>query len=120
MNQGFSREYRLLNQQQYKPVFDSADLRLSAQGILLLASYNQLEHARLGLVLGKKNIRLAVQRNRIKRQVREHFRKTQAQLPAMDIVVLARRGLDQQDNTQLQKTLTGLWRRLLKQGKVNE
>lgn len=105
---------RLLNQQQFQPVFDSADLRVSAQGFLLLSRYNQLEHSRLGLVIGKKNVKLAVQRNRIKRQIREHFRKTQAQLPAMDIVIIARKGLDTQINQELQTTLAKAWQRLHK------
>jgi len=114
MNQGFSRSLRLLNQQQFQPVFDSADLRVSAQGFLLLSRYSQLEHSRLGLVIGKKNVKLAVQRNRIKRQIREHFRKTQAQLPAMDIVIIARKGLDTQTNQELQTTLAKAWQRLHK------
>lgn len=118
MNQGFSRSLRLLNQHQFKPVFDSADLRLSAQGVLLLARFNELEHSRLGLVIGKKNVKLAVQRNRIKRQIREYFRQKQAQLPGMDIVVIARKNLDTQENQELQSTLATVWKRLIRQSEA--
>lgn len=47
--------------------------------------------ARLGLAVGRKASPHAVARNRIKRITRDVFRHTQ--LPALDIVVLARAGL---------------------------
>ena len=42
---------------------------------------------RLGLVIAKRHLPLAVQRNRVKRLVREGFRASQTQLPPLDIVV---------------------------------
>lgn len=46
--------------------------------------------ARLGLAISKKQARRAVDRNRLKRVVRETFRQHRARLPGTDIVVLAR------------------------------
>lgn len=43
--------------------------------------------ARLGLVVGKKLLKRAVDRNRVKRVVREQFRLRRAGLPAVDLVV---------------------------------
>ena len=43
--------------------------------------------ARLGLVVGKKLLKKAVDRNRVKRIVRENFRLRRCQLPAYDLVV---------------------------------
>jgi ribonuclease P protein component len=77
-----------------------ATIKASNQYFLLLAKPNGLASSRLGLVIAKKNVRLAVQRNRIKRIVRETFRLHRAQ-PAIDIVVLARRGLDTLDGPEL-------------------
>ena len=43
--------------------------------------------ARLGLVVGKKQLKRAVDRNRVKRIVRENFRLQRANLPAFDLVI---------------------------------
>ncbi|MGE5253526.1 MAG: ribonuclease P protein component [Planctomycetaceae bacterium] len=53
---------------------------------------NGLSHSRLGITVGRK-IGSAVQRNRIKRRVREFFRLNKNSLPGpMDLVVTAREG----------------------------
>ena len=99
-DQSFGKSARLLNARDYKAVFDAAEIKASNQHILLLAKPNSLSHSRLGLVIAKKNVRLAVQRNRIKRIVRETFRVQRAQ-PSIDIVVLARHGLDKLESPEL-------------------
>ena len=43
--------------------------------------------ARLGLVIGKKLLRRAVDRNRVKRCIRESFRLRRSDLPACDLIV---------------------------------
>jgi ribonuclease P protein component len=43
--------------------------------------------ARLGLVVGKRALKKAHQRNRAKRVLRETFRRRRHALPAMDIVI---------------------------------
>ena len=50
---------------------------------------NQHGCARLGIVVGRKALPRAVDRNRFKRLVREQFRKVAAQLQPLDIVVQA-------------------------------
>lgn len=79
---------------------------------MALARWNTLGHPRLGLVVSKKNVKLAVDRNRFKRLVRESVRLRQDQLPAVDIVVLARRGVQDMDNDVLYRQLHGMWKRL--------
>ena len=54
MNLAFGREKRLLTPQQFKAVFDSSSNKVPGKNVLLLARENQLEHPRLGLVIGKK------------------------------------------------------------------
>lgn len=71
-----------------------------------------MAHPRLGLVIAKKNIKLAVGRNRVKRLIRESFRSRQHQLPAIDAIVLARKGLDQLNNGDIDKILDKLWQKL--------
>jgi len=115
MNLGFGREKRLLKPQQFKAVFDSAAHKVSSKYALLLARDNQLGHPRLGLVIGKKNVKLAVDRNRIKRQIRESFRHSQHQLPGVDIVIVARRGIADLTHTELRQQFDKLWQRLVRQ-----
>ena len=49
-------------------------------------------------MIGKKNVKLAVQRNRLKRLIRESFRHNQETLAGWDIVVIARKGLGELEN----------------------
>ncbi len=79
---------------------------------MALACPNGLDHPRLGLVFSKKNVRRAVDRNRLKRLTRESIRLQQHQLPAVDIVVLARRDAVGLDSATLHRQLSGMWRRL--------
>ena len=109
---GFDRSLRLLAAAHFQRVFDGADFKVSNRHLLFLARRNGLDHPRLGLVIAKKNVRLAVQRNRIKRLIRETFRHRQHNLDALDVVVLVRRGVDQRDNSQLHQELAELWQRL--------
>ena len=114
MNLGFGREKRLLKPQQFKAVFDSAAHKVSSKYALLLARDNQLGHPRLGLVIGK-NVKLAVERNRIKRQIRESFRHSQHRLQGVDIVIVARRGIADLTNTELRQQFDKMWQRLARQ-----
>jgi ribonuclease P protein component len=112
---GFSKALRLLTPADYKQVFDDAKLRVSSKEVLILARLNQLDHPRLGLVVAKKHVRRATQRNRIKRVVRESFRHQQATLTGaagIDTILLARGGLDKLDNRALNDLLDQLWRQL--------
>lgn len=108
----FDKSLRLLSSSDYKAVFDNAKLKVSSPQVLFLATPNSRPHPRLGLVIAKKNAKLAVQRNRIKRIARESFRLQQHSLSGLDTVVLARRGLDQLDNQAMHELFSGLWRQL--------
>ncbi len=89
-------------------------MKVSDKYLLILARPNQLSHPRVGLVIAKKHVRLAVDRNRVKRTIRESFRLADASLPHLDIVVLARKGLGELDNRTLHQLLNNSWRRLIK------
>jgi ribonuclease P protein component len=109
--QTFPKQARLLKPHDYSGVFNQVTLRVPHRHFLILATPNGLDHARVGLIFSKKNLKLAVQRNRVKRIVRETFRQ-QDQLPAVDIVVLGRAGIANLDRPGLHSILNELWRRL--------
>ena len=112
VSRDFSREKRLLTPRQFKSVFDSPTGKVPGRNVLLLARDNDLDHSRLGLVIGKKSVKLSVERNRLKRQIRESFRLNQDSLVGWDIVIVARKGLGDLDNSELVLQFGKLWKRL--------
>ena len=109
----FGKTKRLLNANDYSRVFDNPDARASHRHILLLGKLNDGPEHRLGLVIARKNVRSAVQRNRIKRLTREFFRiLPNSELP-MDVVLLARQGIGQLDNAELSSILLQQWQMLV-------
>jgi ribonuclease P protein component len=112
IDRSFSRENRLLNAEDYSRVFGSADGKASHRYVLLLARRNHLQRNRLGLVVAKKHVKLAVQRNRFKRIAREFFRHCQPMDTSLDVVVLARKGVDRLDNDTLSTILRQQWTKL--------
>lgn len=109
--QDFPRDKRLLTPGDFQRVFQEPE-RLSAAHLLMLYKPNALGFARLGLAIAKKHAKRAVDRNRIKRRTRESFRLAHENLPAVDVVVLAKPGVAQIDNASLHETLTKLWAKL--------
>ncbi|HEX6929396.1 MAG TPA: ribonuclease P protein component, partial [Gammaproteobacteria bacterium] len=79
------------------------------------AARNGMDTARLGLAVSRKVSSLAVARNRIKRQARESFRHHQAELPAIDIVVMAKRDAVNATAAELQRSLAKHWQKLARQ-----
>lgn len=108
----FGRNKRLLNARHYQAVFDNAQFKVGHQHLLLLAVPNTYNHPRLGMVIAKKAVRHAVGRNRIKRSARETFRMAQAHIGAVDIVLLARKGIAELDSAQLNRLMCDSFHRL--------
>jgi len=88
----FQRELRLLNSKDFSRVFNKA-IKVNNKAFTLLAKKNTLSRPRLGLVIAKKNLKLAHQRNLVKRLLRESFRLQQHQLDHYDFVILTRRDI---------------------------
>ena len=104
----FPKTARLLSPKDYKPVFDNARYKVSTKQFLLLATASQARRPRLGLVIAKKHVSKAVQRNRLKRVLRESFRLRQSEIPLIDIVVLARKDADKLALVELRKMIDRL------------
>lgn len=108
----FTRQVRLLNSKEFSRVFDNTTLKAANSHLLVLASENDKTHPRLGFVLAKKQVKLAVDRNLVKRVIRESFRHNQHQMANNDFVILARPGLADLDSKELREMIDGLWFRL--------
>ena len=117
----FNRESRLLTPGHFQSVFKKP-IRFGSRHFTILLTPTSLsddsdKNNRLGLAIAKKRVKLAVQRNRIKRIVRESFRLNQHNLPAIDMVVMVKSGIDQLDNKEINQELTKIWRKIIQRHK---
>lgn len=76
---------------------------------------NQLPHARLGLSIAARTVGNSVQRNRLRRQIRESFRLRQQALPPVDIVIGARVAARTATGAELRASLLQLWEQIATQ-----
>ena len=82
----FGRAVRLLKPEAFEQVFKENE-RARTDSLLVMVRPNVVGHARLGMVIAKRLLPRAVDRNRVKRCVRETFRLQRVDLPACDFVV---------------------------------
>ena len=106
----FSYRERLHTARQFQRVFDRAN-RSGSQAFVLLSRENTVGYPRLGMVVAKRKARRAVDRNMVKRMIRESFRTHKAGLPASDYVVILKQPAGMAQRDILRKQLTGLWTR---------
>ena len=109
---GFGTELRLRCAADYKGVFDGALFKVHQPHFLFLAKPSELLNSRLGIVVAKKKVRRAHERNRVKRLARESFRLHQRQLNDLDIVVMPKVGVDTVSNAELHQQLQFAWQKL--------
>ncbi|MDG2076469.1 MAG: ribonuclease P protein component [Arenicellales bacterium] len=76
----------------------------------LVVRPNALGYGRLGLTVSRRTAARAVDRNRIKRLIRESFRSAQNQIAGNDVLVMARRQAVSASNKTLRHSLEQRWR----------
>lgn len=96
----YTRRHRLLNAEDFRRVF-SLGKRKYLKGITVLACSNTQELPRLGFAVSKKQVKRAVQRNKIKRIAKEAFRNQQTQLAGVDYIVLVNKTCLNHNKTEL-------------------
>ena len=77
--------------------------------MILVRESDAVGFSRIGIAIGKKHARRAVDRNRVKRLVRESFREVCVDLAPGDYVVLPMRGVADQSNERLFHSLRSAW-----------
>ncbi len=120
----FTVHHRLLKPYEYEQVFNATGQRRvpgaapappgggyqsSNGGVTLRARRNGGDLPRLGLVISKKSIKHAVDRNRVKRMTRESFRLCQSRLSGLDVVIMSRAGLGELPAPALRAVLDKHW-----------
>lgn len=106
----FPRHARIADKASFSRVF-AGSTRSTDSLFTVLSRANGTRRARLGLAISKKHCRLAVERNRLKRLVRESFRRHQQALAGLDVVVINRRDAGAAGNARLFDSLAAHWQR---------
>lgn len=86
--------------------------RLDTRFFLIRYRLSETGSARLGLAVSRRVSKRAVDRNRIKRNARESFRRARALLPAFDLVLIARQPAAMATGPALRTDLDTAWSRL--------
>ncbi|MBI3171448.1 MAG: ribonuclease P protein component [Hydrocarboniphaga effusa] len=107
----FPPQARLRKPGEFKFVL-SGGRRLQEPPLTAVSKSNEVQRPRLGFAVSARSVPRAVDRNRIKRQARESFCLRRAQLPALDIVILARTGAGKTPARELRAVLDRLWKKL--------
>lgn len=98
LNQKFSSKNKLTNPAQFDQVFKKNSKTLKTAEFLFLSTDNFMGKNRLGIIVGKKNVSLSVERNRLRRLIREGFRTILPSRLGIDLVVLVRSGVKHNKN----------------------
>ena len=121
MNFKLNKTQRLRSPSDYRRVYQSKQWGGSTHHTFnVLARDGQNSQAvtvanALGVTVSKKVSKLAVQRNRIKRQTKEFYRLHQHQLQSgVELVVTAKPSCARADNQQRTESLELLWHKILK------
>lgn len=107
----FSTDVRIRCAADYKNVFDGALFKVHQPHFLFLAKPSE-QTSRIGIVVAKKKVRRAHERNRIKRIARESFRLNQQAIASLDIVVMPKIGIEDISNAELHQQLKFAWQKL--------
>ena len=105
-SKGFSKKLRLTKPCEFKKVKDAGKY-VSSRMFILSFCANSSDQPRLGLVVSSI-IKRAVDRNRIKRLVREHFRNNLNSYPKSDIIFVAKQRAEKATNEEIFKDIETL------------
>ena len=108
VDNSYTNSERLHNARQFKRVFSQAD-KSSNDIFTILFRENTIGYPRLGIVVAKRNVKRSVDRNIIKRIIRESFRMCKTKLPPNDYVVILKRPIRAVKREKLRKKIDFLW-----------
>ena len=106
------KEAKLIKTDDFSSVFNFRK-RISSQYLAIHYQPNTLQHARLGLVVGKKIAKLSVTRNYMRRVLREFFRTQQHEFSNIDLIVRVQKKFGKVNFIQIKQEFEGLMAKVL-------
>lgn len=92
-DEGFEKKEHLLKTKDFRKVYKEGRLAKEG-GLFLYALRNDLGLGRIGFSIGSRNIKRAVRRNRIRRLLREIYRRNKKYIDnGLDIIVVVKRDM---------------------------
>ena len=107
----FRKNNRLLVKKDFDFVFDNPK-KTRDPNFTVLYRKNTKNYPRLGLIISKKNCKHANKRNRLKRIIRESFRRNISKLKGHDIVVLNKHTTYNNETHVLTESLMRHWNKI--------
>jgi ribonuclease P protein component len=112
----FPRAHRLQRAQEFSVVMKGG-CRTRDEYFNVYAAPNRLPHARVGLTVSRRVSTKAVIRNRVKRAIRESFRRHQEALVGLSMVVVVQTPAATAGSERLRESLRQHWERIAKRCK---
>jgi ribonuclease P protein component len=107
----FTRQAKIVKTDDFSSVFNLRK-RIASQHLVVRYRLNEVNMPRLGLIVSKKTAKLAVQRNYMRRVLRELFRLNQLGLPALDMVVQVQKTFGKSDFLLIKQEYESLLQKL--------
>ncbi len=105
------KQAKLVKTDDFSSVFNLRK-RIANKHLVMRYSPNGNTSARLGLIVAKKTAKGAVQRNYMRRVLRELFRLNQHQLPALDVVIQVQKVFKKPDFFEIKQEFDALCKKL--------
>lgn len=105
------KTYRIGGEGAFGPVLRSG-IKMRGEHLVVHAVPGTSEGSRIGIAVSRRNLPSAVRRNRVKRIVREAFRRHPLKVSGMDCVVVLRQRIEPSAMGLLRDEVTGLFDRL--------
>jgi ribonuclease P protein component len=102
-----AKQAKMIKTDDFSSVFNFRK-RFSLKYLVMHYQPNNLQRARLGLVVGKKTAKLAVSRNYMRRVLREFFRLNQHDICHVDLIIRVQKKFDKVDFFQIKQEFDAL------------
>ena len=117
VTQRFTKAQRLLTPNQFRHVFDAPARKLHQAHLMAFISPNDSEHPRIGMAITKKKVPTAVARNKIKRHIREQFRRRWDEIECFDIIFIIKKPINDLSNKELDNQINAILNKVVKKNK---
>ena len=101
------KQAKLVKTDDFSSVFNLRK-RIANKHLVMRYRPNDKNGARLGLIVAKKIVKLAAQRNYMRRVLRELFRLKQHELPAVDVVIQVQKVFKKPDFIEVKQAFNDL------------